>query len=271
MVLLSLLALAFQGTNPVSGPLPPDLNLEAGAPGYGDPDKALLLREGYACLVSSKYKDPLWSQEHLTADDLLPPQFLRPKSEPFKADPDLSPAFLATKADYTKSGYDKGHMAPSGDFGRHSQMYPNDPRHTQNESYYLSNMVPQNSRLNQVLWNHFETKIKSLVVGYGEVQIITGPIFTHTPLKTIGKGKVAVPDEIFKIVVVTSGPSYGAWYAVEVPNVDPGKQPLSTFLATVGKIEHDTGLDFFTSWPPEDKAKLDAGTLPKMPISATFK
>jgi hypothetical protein len=41
-------------TNPVTGPLPPNVHLEAGAPGYGAPGNYLVIREGYACLVSKK-------------------------------------------------------------------------------------------------------------------------------------------------------------------------------------------------------------------------
>lgn len=269
-VLLAILGFS-QIHNPVTGPLPPDLNLDAGAPGYGQAGNALLIREGYACLVSSKYKDPLWSQEHLTAKDLAPPQQKRPKPDPFKADPNLSAIFKAVLADYKGSGFDRGHMSPSGDFGRKSLTNSN-PQFVQIESFYLSNMVPQNGKLNRGLWAHFEAEIRRRVPSYGEVQIITGPVFKTKPVKTIGKGRVAVPDFIYKIVVVTApGAHRGTWYAVKVPNADPGKKPISSFVTTIGKIEKDTGLKFFTSWSVADKKKLDDGTWPKIPIAATFK
>jgi endonuclease G len=72
----------------------------------------LLCRKGYLLAHDSKNKTPIWVIEHLTAEKV---KGTIPRYNKFMPDPDLEEGERAELSDYTKSGYDKGHMAPAAD------------------------------------------------------------------------------------------------------------------------------------------------------------
>jgi len=259
--------LGFQNQNPVTGPLHPSFHLAAGAPGYGKPHTYLLIREGYACLIDDRVKDPLWVQERLTAGDLQPEstQGTRLPSTYFKPDPDLPAGARSELTDYSHSGYDRGHMAPSGDM-RKLDTPPIDPKVRQVESFYLSNIVPQNGPLNQHLWAQLEDQVRTYTKQFGEMQIITGPVFrsSHGVIPTIGN-HVGVPAAVFKIAVVTQGPQRGACLAVMIPNQVP-THPLASYATKISVIENATGLHFFTALSTTDRQRLESGQTPQLPL-----
>lgn len=80
---------------------------------YGAPslEPVLLCRTGYALSHDADHKVPDWVAYHLLKDrvggDI-------PRSNDFRADPDLEPGKRSELIDYKGSGYDRGHMAPAG-------------------------------------------------------------------------------------------------------------------------------------------------------------
>lgn len=92
---------------------------------------------------------------------------------------------IATNADYTRSGYDKGHMAPAADMKWSPEAMK--------ESFYFSNMCPQHPQLNRRGWKNLEEKIRNWAIADSAIIIICGPIIEKQP-KTIGKNKVVVPQ-----------------------------------------------------------------------------
>ena len=71
------------------------------------------------------------------------------RTNKFLPDPDVRGAKAYT-GDYTKSGYDRGHMAPAADMKWSKQAME--------ESFYMSNICPQNPNLNRGDWNDLEEK-----------------------------------------------------------------------------------------------------------------
>ena len=72
--------------------------------------------------------------------------------------------------DYVRSGYDRGHQAPAGDF-KHSEERMSD-------SFFLSNMAPQiGAGFNRDIWRFLEADIREAVDIRGQVFVVTGGIF----------------------------------------------------------------------------------------------
>lgn len=100
--------------------------VKLGVPGNdGDP----LCRKGYALAHNPETKTPFWVAEHLTREKA---SAVRARSNDFQPDPDLEEGDRAELADYSKSGFDRGHMAPAGDMRWDEQAM--------SESFYLSTL-----------------------------------------------------------------------------------------------------------------------------------
>lgn len=67
----------------------------------------------------------------------------------FCPDPAVPAMFSATNEDYRKSGWSRGHMAPAGN-NKHDQT-------AMDETFYLTNILPQDIENNSGFWNRFFT------------------------------------------------------------------------------------------------------------------
>lgn len=198
--------------------------------------------EGFAVLHSALTRTPLYSAEYLTADRIDAARSTRRESE-FHAEPALPPDERADLADYARSGFDRGHMSPSGDMP--------DPA-AQQESFSLANMIPQAPRLNRGLWEGIESAVRTLAERRGELYVVTGPIFKGDQLATVGH--VVVPTYVFKAVY---DPSRRAAAAYVTENTDD-----ATWVAvSMAQLAGLTGIDVFPSLPP--RARNAAMRLPK--------
>lgn len=98
-----------------------------------------LCNANYAVLASEATKGPLWSAEDLTEENLEIADRTRRQGS-FLVDTRLPASMQASLEDYRTSGYDRGHMTPSGD----------EPGvQAQQQSFLLSNIVPQTAELNR--------------------------------------------------------------------------------------------------------------------------
>jgi len=238
--------------------------------------RVLVARDGYVLLHSSTDKVPLWVCEHLTPAEVTGSL---ERSDNFKPDPLLAKGARAELADYRSQVYDRGHMAPAA-----NQMQ--DAR-VKDETFYLSNMVPQHKRLNQQIWKDLEEVVRRWAQS-GELWTITGPMF-YDPKEedpttadgiidyfTIGPGDVAVPTHTYKIVARKragwggSGGSGGGedWECVAfvLANVNTYKKApwnFAGFIKPVEFIEKRTGINFFPKLTDAEKAQVETtpGTL----------
>jgi len=148
-----------------------------------------LCNGAYAVGYAPTAHDPLWSAEHLTEEDLEAASGLARHND-FHSDARLGAAG-ATLGDYRHSGYQRGHMTPSGDAA--------DPA-AQDATYALSNVVPQTAALNEGVWEGIESAVRGLARRDGEIYVVTGPIFRDRPPATIGPDGVWVPTGTWKAV-----------------------------------------------------------------------
>ncbi len=164
-------------------------------------------------------------KEHLTYDDRERPYFIE--------DPKIS-SKSADWRNYKGSGYDRGHLCPAGDRRFSEYAY--------NETFYTSNIAPQNRDFNAGVWNRLEKQVRQWCKSYGDLFIVTGGILERD-LEEIGEEDVDVPNMFYKIVYRKAG-KQGKALAFLMPNKE-SKQPLDYFLVSIDEIEKRTGIDFF--------------------------
>lgn len=202
----------------------------------------LVVRDGYALSYNNSRGTLNWIAWRTTAADLGP----RRERSQFRADESLPRGFRKIQYyDYSGSGYDRGHMVPAADrFGNEERM---------DETFLMTNIVPQTGDLNQFPWNKFESYARGIVRKGNEVYTIAGVYGEEGRLR----GKVTVPTNCWKVVVVlrpgeTSITNRTQIIAVDMPNVD-GIEDVNweMYKTTVRSIELKTGLDMFSSLPRE--------------------
>lgn len=157
-------------------------------------DLVTICRLNYAVIYDTKCKIPVLAFENLVASEV---DGVEPRVDRFRADPGLLPEHAARLKDYEKSGYDRGHMVPVADMSEDSV--------SQLQTYYLSNIVPQNPNFNRGIWRRLEQYVRDIVASRGDrpTYIMTGAILPRVP-KTIGDG-VCVPVAMFKSVFTEHG------------------------------------------------------------------
>lgn len=186
-------------------------------------------------------KIPYWVAYHLSVVDL---QGTAEREEDFRPDPQLPLGSRSELADYSHSGYDRGHNAPAADFKRSLEAM--------SETFLLSNMSPQTPELNRRIWSTLEGQVRDLVRIDGEAWIVTGNIFMSTdsqcvnPTEFIGENRVAVPTHCFKVVLSKRADGTFMMYAFLIPNQ---REHISgtpaDYILTVDRVETITKYDFF--------------------------
>ena len=140
--------------------------------------------------------------------------------------------------EYRGSGYSRGHMAPAMDMRW--------DKTTMTQCFYMTNMCPQETKLNNDHWRVLEEKVHRWAKRDKRLMVYTGPIMGKNP-KMIGKDKqnIAVPDAFFKVIYA---PDQGRSIAF-IYNNEPCPGNISKYAVTVAEVERRTGLTFSTTIP----------------------
>ena len=211
----------------------------------------VIQRTGYTLSYHAKHKTPQWVAWELTKEETRGNE---ERTNEFQPDPDVMGAKVVTY-DYSHSGYDRGHMAPAGDMKWSKKAMQ--------ESFYMSNICPQDHNLNTEDWNDLENKSREWARRYGKVYIVCGPIYNGTRNEYIGDHRVKVPDAFFKVILINHDrkqAALGFYFENEA-----GERPLSEYLVSVDKLEDMTGLDFFSALPDEIENRLEKEIVNKLP------
>ncbi len=193
-------------------------------------DNRLLCFRAYAVQHSARTRTAVWSAEHLTRAAVDAAREL-PRDSDFYEEPRLPRNERANLNDYGRgAGFDRGHLAPSGDFG---------DKESQAESFSLANVIPQHPFSNRRTWSHLETSTRRLVRKVGAAYVVTGPAF----IRDAGtlRGRIRVPDFVWKAIYV---PGMGAAAYIARNDATPAYSVVS-----IGELAHFVGVDPFPSLP----------------------
>lgn len=191
-------------------------------------------------------KNPLWVAYRLDTKTFHE-KLKRPKG--FKTD--MRTLARVAPGDYSKSGYDRGHMAPNSSIAQRYGL------EAQLETFMMSNIVPQAPELNRKVWQRLEKLEDEYADNMETVWVITGPIFDEH-IQTLEKN-IEIPDAFYKMIFDEEKGNIRAM-AMIIPQTVTGKEPLDSFFTSIDEIEKLTGLDFL--WPLSDdvETRLEAAT-----------
>ncbi|TSK16082.1 Nuclease EXOG, mitochondrial [Bagarius yarrelli] len=125
------------------------------------------------------------------------------------------------------------------------------------ETFYLSNIVPQNYENNAGFWNRLEMYCRELTERFQDVWVISGPLTLpqvgedkrkSVSYQLIGKDDVAVPTHLYKVILARKNQSSNALAlgAFVVPNVPISfAHELKEYQVSLMELEKMSGLTFF--------------------------
>jgi endonuclease G len=232
-----------------------DSNLAMGNPSgavtdaTNSPNNYLMTKTQYTLSYSRDKGKANWVSWHLSSAWVGS----TPRQDNFAADAALpSTWFRATTSSYTGSGFDRGHNCPSAD--RTGSVADN------TATFLMTNMMPQSANNNQRTWAGLENYCRTLVNAGNEVYIICGSYGSGgTGLNgyatTIAGGKITVPSNCWKVVVVLPEGSSDASRVTTATRIiainTPNNQTLATtwgsYRTTVDAIEAATGYNILSA------------------------
>jgi endonuclease G len=231
---------------PAPSPRTAETNLALGNPSNAkastdSPNNYLIEGAPYALSYDRDKGTPNWVSWHIDSTDLGSV----PRNDEFKPDNSLPEGWYRVQPkDYTKSGFDRGHMTPAAD--RSSNFEEN------STSFTMTNIVPQAPNNNRKTWSNLEEYTRELVRQGNEVYVISGG---YGSKGTLADGKINIPERTWKVIVVLpNGESdleriteNTRVIAVDVPNSDDVNEDWSTYRTSVDAIEKATGYDFLSN------------------------
>jgi endonuclease G, mitochondrial len=240
-----------RGVSPSRGSTPSTPASSQGQLTMGNPSQAgtqpnnyLLLKPQYALSYNAAKGIPNWVSWQLNQSWLGSVD----RQNDFRPDDTLPSNFYhVTPSDYSGSGYDRGHQAPSGD--RTANVTDN------SVTFLMTNMIPQSPDLNRGPWEKLESYSRQLVSEGEELYIIAG---VTGQKGTLAEGKISIPARNWKVVVVLEKPGLGLAgvtantrvIAVDMPNQEGIKETDWTeYRTTVKQIETATGYNLLSNVP----------------------
>ena len=223
------------------------------------PNENKLLDKVYITVCYNlQWKIPMWVGYHLELSQISGDV---KRTDRFRFDPSLGEDQQASLSDYLRSGFDRGHMAPSADF--RGDLVANA------ETFLMTNIAPQTPALNRVVWRKIESDIRKLVDHEADVWVYTGNLVPSDPENAVRTldGGVHVPSHSWKAILVANGDTQEikGLYGLLVPNWFGGlMKNTSHYVVSVDKLEEQTGLDFFSQLPDDIEGAMEA-VVPKWP------
>ena len=165
------------------------------------PEWTVICHAGQVVAFNSAHNVSDWVAFRLRREDLLAGDIER--KDAFRGDPEVPEGHRVVKADYTGTGYDRGHLASAAAM----KWSPEAMR----ESFFMSNMAPQvGTGFNRHIWKSLERRMRQWACERGVLYVVTGPLYEEQPVKQLVYDKdgdgvddngvlVDVPSHFFKL------------------------------------------------------------------------
>ncbi|MDM8552355.1 DNA/RNA non-specific endonuclease, partial [Desulfobacterales bacterium HSG2] len=150
----------------------------------------------------------------------------------FYADPEVPEKYRVRPEDFTNTGYDKGHLAPSAaiDFSLKSNS----------ETFAMTNIALQHPKLNRQAWGRLEGIIRGWTRTKGKLSVVTGPLYGQRSRRING---IPVPRRFYKVVYSFR---HKAFIGFIIPNTEVKANEIWNYAMSVRDVEKETGHKFFS-------------------------
>jgi endonuclease G, mitochondrial len=206
------------------------------------PHESIIKHVAYTLSYNEAFEQANWVAYELTREETNP---VVKRYNRFMTDPAVSTGTASSK-DYTKSGFDTGHLAPAGDMAWSAT--------SMKECFYYSNMSPQYPSFNRGIWKQLEEQVRNWAEEYASIYIVTGPVL-EKGLPTIGPDEVAVPKYFYKVILDYHPPRMKG-IGIIMKN-EGSDAPLQSFAVTIDSVEKLTSLDFFPLLPDASEKTIE--------------
>jgi endonuclease G, mitochondrial len=169
--------------------------------------------------------------------------------------------YAVRPSDYSNSGYDRGHLIPSGD-RTHNQL-DND------STFVMTNIIPQSPSNNREVWRELEEYSRELALQDKELYLVAGG---EGIAKKIAQSQVVVPEYTWKVILILDDPGReittenAKTLAVWMPN---SEEVVNTkwqdYIVAVDEVESRTGYNFFEALPKDLQSDLEKTSSARLP------
>lgn len=228
--------------------------LKFGNPGnaaQSDANNFLMVNSQFALSYNRQRGTANWVAWTLTEADMGDVD----RANDFRPDDRLPKGFYrVANNDYTGSGFDRGHLAPSADRTA--------TREANSATFLMTNIAPQTGDLNRGVWERLESETRKIARQGNDLYIIAGVSGETGRIKN----KISIPASYWKVIVVlpdgidevSSVNENARIIAVEMPNTNGIKNDdWRKYRTTVRNIEQKTGLNLLSNLPPNVQNVLE--------------
>ena len=176
------------------------------------------------------------------------------RTNTFMEDPNIPTVYQTHNADYSGTGFSRGHLCPSGD--RLCSEEQN------KQTFYLSNIMPQYSQHNEGLWANLESLVRNkwnqdyyrdtLYIVKAATIDKADQILTNTSTGLV------VPKYFYMAVLAVKNGKYiaiGLW--TEHKNVTDNNKNYANYAISIRELEQRTGIDFFCNLPDDIEEQVE--------------
>ena len=168
--------------------------------------------------------------------------------DPFQVDPDIPAEYRTNPNQIYDTQYymSRGHMCPSADRLRSKEV--------NEQTYYMSNIVPQNSALNEGIWLDMENKLRSWVNSKTTLYVVKGSTMNNAnDIMGYNIYGLLIPKYFYMAFILKNSLGYYglAFWTEHHTNKNHSGENLYNYAITIDELEKRTGIDFFCNLPDD--------------------
>ena len=182
-------------------------------------------------------------------------------------DADLPATYRFSEDPYKYTGYDHGHICPSGDRLRAEEC--------NYQTFYITNMQPQYNKFNAGLWEKMEEDVRTWANQSDTLYVCKGGTIdkkdniieyvnrnSHQSSQ-VNASHIPVPKYFFMALLSKKGNQWQAMgYWVEHINADRSNDTRKNYAVSIDVLEDRTGIDFFCNLPDDIESKVEKTIAP---------